>query len=264
MVKLGDWLSEGWEIVKDDMATFAIASFLAMLISGVTLGICAGPMSVGLFMMVHDKLRGEDIAIGDVFKGFQKFGPSFLVIVIVAIASSVVGFLLGLTGVGSVLMPFVGIAIGGAMFFTFQIIAESDMGGIDAMKMSWEKVKDDFLMFCVAYLVYSLIAQLGVIACVVGIFITTPVMMAAMGVAYRDIFGLSGAPEAAPAAAPAAPAAPEAPTAEAPKAEAPAEDVEVPDESGWEEPAEEETAEAPEAPEAEESSDEDDDSDWST
>lgn len=254
MVKLGDWLSEGWEIVKDDLGTFAIAGLLAALIGSITFGICAGPMAVGLFMMVNDKLRGNSIAIGDVFKGFQKFGPAFVVFILILIASAVIGFVLGMTGIGTVLGPFVGIAIGGAMFFAFQIVAEQDVGGVDAMKMSWEKTKEDYLMFCVAYLVYTLIAQLGVIACIVGVFVTTPVAFAAMGVAYRDVFSLPGA---AAAPAPAAPEAPEPPKPEGPAApEAPAEeDTEPPSESGWEEPSEES--------ESEESSDESEDSDWS-
>lgn len=130
--------------MKEDIGTFAIGSFLATLIGSITFGICAGPMAVGLFMMVHGKLRGNSIEIGNVFKGFQKFGPAFVVFILILIASSVIGFVLGITGIGAVLGPFVGIAIGGAMFFAFQIVAEQDVGGVDAMKMSWEKTKSVF------------------------------------------------------------------------------------------------------------------------
>ena len=201
MVKLGDWLGEAWEIVKGDMVTFALATLVAGILASTL--ILAGPMYVGFFIMVNKKLRGEQISVGDIFEGFQKFAPSLVAFLIMAIGGGVVGFLLSITGVGAFLAPFLGILIGGAMFYTFQIIAATDADGVAAIKMSWEKTKSDYLMYCVTYLVYGLVAQLGIIACMVGIFVTCAIMGVAMGVAYRDNFGLEGT-----AAAPAAPEAP--------------------------------------------------------
>ncbi len=220
MVKLGDWLSEAWEIVKGDMVTFALATLVAGLLASTV--ILAGPMCVGFFIMVNKKLRGEQISVGDIFEGFQKFAPSLVAYLIIAIGGGVIGFVLGITGVGTLLAPFLGLLIGGAMFYTFQIIAATDADGITAMKTSWEKTKSNYVMYCVTYLVYGLIAELGIIACIVGVFVTTAIMGVAMAVAYRDNFGLEGT-AAAPAAPPAAPA-PEAPppTAPAPAPPAPA------------------------------------------
>jgi len=221
MVKLGDWLSEAWEIVKGDMVTFALATLVAGILASTL--ILAGPMYVGFFIMVNKKLRGEQISVGDIFEGFQKFAPSLVAFLIIAIGGGVIGFLLSITGVGTILAPFLGILIGGAMFYTFQIIAATDADGVTAIKMSWEKTKSDYLMYCVTYLVYGLIAELGVIACIVGVFVTFAIMGVAMGVAYRDNFGLEGT-AAAPAAPPTAPAetpAPPPPAAPAPEPPAP-------------------------------------------
>jgi len=46
-------------------------------------------MNVGLYMMLGKRMRGEVVAIGDVFKGFQKFGPAFLLGLILGIALGV-------------------------------------------------------------------------------------------------------------------------------------------------------------------------------
>ena len=250
MVKMGDWLSEAWGIVKGDMVTFALATLVAGLLAGT--GILAGPMYVGFFIMVNKKLRGEQISVGDIFEGFQKFAPSLVAFLIVAIGGGLVGFLLTLTGVGAFIAPFLGLLIGGAIFYTFQIIAATDVDGVTAIKMSWEKVKPDYLMYCVTYLVYALVAQLGLIACIVGVFVTAAIMGVAMAIAYRDNFGMDGvaaAPAPPPAAPPAPPPAavgpapepkpeePAAPVAEAPLPEPPAPEPSAPEPADMAEPS---------------------------
>ncbi len=47
MIKIGDWLSEGWALIKDDIVTFAVAALLVGLIGSLTLGICLPALSVG-------------------------------------------------------------------------------------------------------------------------------------------------------------------------------------------------------------------------
>ncbi len=206
MVRLGEWLSEGWALIKDDIVTFAVATLLAGLVGSITLGICAAPLSAGLFMMLFAKMRGEPVAIGDVFKGFQKFGPAFVMMLVVMVATGLVSFLLSLTGIGAFIAPLLGIVVGGATFYALPMIAATEVGPIDSIKVSWEKVKPNFAMYCVTYFVYALVMQIGAIACIVGAFVTTPLGLAAMALAYRENFGLDGAaPAAVPPAVPPAP-----------------------------------------------------------
>ncbi|MFP3903383.1 MAG: hypothetical protein ACLFWB_03975 [Armatimonadota bacterium] len=260
MVKLGDWLSEGWEIVKEDWLTYGVAALLASLIGGITFGICAPPMAVGMFMMIDKKMKGQQPAIGDVFGGFQKFGPSFVAAILVGLGVFVVVVVLNFIPiVGQIAGAILGFVVGGAMFYMFPLIADTDIGGVDAIKRSWEHTQPEIVMYSVTYLVYSLVAQLGVIACGIGIFVSWPIMLAAQMVAYRDVVTSEGG--AAPAEP--APAAPEAPPAAPSKPQAPAEEEEAPAESGWEDTSEEEES-APEAdaPEADEGAG-DEDRDWS-
>lgn len=262
MVKLGDWLSEGWALVSQDLWTWILAALLAGLIGTVSLGICMPALSVGLYMMAFAKMRGEEIAPGDVFKGFSKFGPAFVAALVVAIGAGIVGMVLQVIPIiGQIASILLGVAVGAVVFYTFQLIAETSIGAIDAIKRSFEKVKPDLLMYAVTAFVYGLISSVGAALCGIGALFTTPLIVGAMAMAYRDNFELEGV--AAPAAGPGpAPAAPEAPPAAPPKPQAPAEE-EAPAESGWEDTSEEEES-APEAdaPEGDESSG-DKDSDWS-
>ena len=234
MVKLGDWLSEGWGLIKDDIVTFAVAALLAGLIGGVTIGICAPAMMVGLYMMVNSRMRGEPVEIGDVFKGFQKFGPAFVAALLIGIASFAIGFLAGyIPVVGGIIGAVIGWVISGAMFYMYAIIAVQQVGSIEAISISWEKTKPDLAMYTVTCFVYSLISALGIVACFVGVFVTMPLMVAAIAVAYRDNFGLEGT-AAAPAAPPAAPAetpVPPPPAAPAPEPPAPTPEPPAPEPS---------------------------------
>lgn len=235
MVKIGDWLSEGWALIKDDIVTFAVASLLAGIITVVTLTICAPAMTVGLYMMVFKKMRGEQVAIGDVFQGFQKFGPAFVVYLVVGIGAGIVGVVINLIPViGQIISPLVGFIIGAVIFYTWQLVAEREIGPIEAITASLDKVKPDFVMYCVCALVYGLINAVGMAICGIGALVTTPLVMAATALAYRDNFGMEGvaaAPASPPAAPPAPPPAAVGPAPE-PKPEepaAPAPEVSLPD-----------------------------------
>jgi uncharacterized membrane protein len=94
--------------------------------------------------------------------------------------------------------------VGGLLMFALPLVADKRMDGIEAMKLSVETLKDEWLMAAVFSLVLGLIATVGLLACGVGILVAGPVILLAEALLYRAYF-----PEAA--AAPAAPPAPSEP-----------------------------------------------------
>ena len=188
MIKIGDWLSEGWALIKDDIVTFAVAALLVGLIGSLKLGICLPALSVGLFMMVFKKMRGETIAIGDVFQGFSKFGPAFVAVIVLAVAVGLIGVVLNFIPIlGQIAASLLGVVVGGAMFYLLPLIATTDISGIDAIKASLEKTKPQIVMYSVTAFVYSLVSGLGAIACFVGQFVTWPLTIAAMAGLPRQL-----------------------------------------------------------------------------
>lgn len=229
MVRISEWLSEGWALVKDDIVTFAVAALLAGVIGAVTAGICMAPLMVGLYMMAFAKMKGEPVAIGDVFKGFQKFGPAFVASLLIVIAAGVVGVVLNLIPVvGQIAASLLGFAVGAATFYTMQLIAVSDISPVEAIQQSFEKVKDNFLMYCLAAFLFGLVNSVGAAICGIGALVTMPIVVMAGALAYRDNFAMPGGaaqPNFSAPAVPVAPVAPAPPTAmptpEPPKPEPP-------------------------------------------
>lgn len=189
-ISLGDWLSGGWQVYKENGALMSAATLLAAVLGTVTIGILAGPMLMGLFRMTFKTMRGERPEIGDLFNWQGKFLQAFLTFLIFALVHA------GLTGLGNnsvhgllslVVTPLLTVMLG----LTMSSIAER---GLDVAKAINEVGRlifsRDALMWWVAGLVFAAIAGGGFIVCGVGVLITLPWMISASAVAYRDVFGI--------------------------------------------------------------------------
>lgn len=188
MVKTGEWLSEAWELVKEDLWQHVLIMLVLGLLSSIPL---IGPaLSAGYILIILRKLRDRSYkpAVGELFEGFQYFVPALLV--------GIVGGLIASLGV---IACIVGVfATSALVMFAMPLVVDRKMDFWPAIQASMEKVKPDLVAWSVFVLLISLVYAAGSIACGVGIFVTGPVAFVAIVIAYRDVFGLSG--EAAPAA----------------------------------------------------------------
>src|SRR5262245_24231379 len=50
-IALGDWLSGGWQVYRENWALMSVATLFGALMGAVTIGILAGPMLMGMFRM---------------------------------------------------------------------------------------------------------------------------------------------------------------------------------------------------------------------
>jgi hypothetical protein len=227
-VKIGDWLREGWELVKDEWLTFSVAGLLVMLVGGGACGILLGPMMIGLYRMCFRRMRREPVQIGDVFQGFESFATGFgvwglmflatLPFIAIRMAAQFGGQMLiqqqagSGSGSGSQYLPllmivqFAGIAIQAIgqvavqtiWLFAFQRATDRPtISSMDAIRDSYEMVKRAPVMFVLCAVVFGIVQGLGVLACCVGSFFTYALVAMAGACAYRDCFGLAAAPQPA-------------------------------------------------------------------
>ncbi len=168
-------------------------------------------MNCGIAMMVLRKRLYGRVEVGNVWDGMKRFGPAFLAFLIVLcigmatslvsggpqIAISIIapdnqGALMAANLWNMVASAILGALVGGATFFVFPHIAARNVGPVEALQASWEIFRRNWLMFALTAFVYQLIAQLGLVACCVGVLVTAPLAAAAMVHAYIDHFGLQG------------------------------------------------------------------------
>lgn len=221
-VKWGEWIGEGWQMFVNQwlgwvlimlvflilimiplapVYAFVIAAQLASAGSGdvpveppaffwvflpvfylvIILG--ASFLMAGAYRAAFKQMRGGQVSVSDLFSG----GDVFL-----RVAGGVV--LTGLlTAAGAIFCILPGFIAVGLFYFTVPLIIDKNLGVIDAMKASLEVTKARWYMFALFAIVVSLLAQVGSVACGVGMLATFPLYFTINTVAFRDLFGVQGA-----------------------------------------------------------------------
>jgi uncharacterized membrane protein len=76
--------------------------------------------------------------------------------------------------------------------FTYPLIADRNLGTVDAIKTSLDVTKQNPVMFILFGIVAHLVGGIGIIACCIGVIFTAPLLITTVSCAYRDCFGAPG------------------------------------------------------------------------
>jgi uncharacterized membrane protein len=175
----GIWIGAGWEMVKADLGTFVLAALVLVALSSMVPIIIQGPLIIGFHLFCIKKLLNKPAELGDLFKGFNFFVPALVASLLISLFSTI-----------GMIACLVGALVVGAMYkFTYLFILDKRMDFWPAMQASHAVVKNDYFGFTMFLLLIALVDLLGLICCIVGIFVAMPVGLAAITVAYRDIVG---------------------------------------------------------------------------
>lgn len=194
---IGKVISRSFDVLFKNVVVLAVAMFLAELIGGVTIGILMGPMLAGMVIISLKLLRGETAEIGDVFKGMDKFGPAFLVLLLTYLAVGAIW----LATIIFALIPFLGILvtvllwiclgiasplIGAFVAFALCAIVDKNLDLSGAFKFAIDRIKANPLEIWVLALVLGILSSIGSIACGIGVFVTAPIFILGMTIMYLE------------------------------------------------------------------------------
>jgi uncharacterized membrane protein len=175
----GRWISAGWSMVTADLGNFALVGLIYVLVNSVASIVTQGPLQVGLHMFCTRKLFKRRTDVGDLFKGFDYFLPSFVAMLIIGV----------FVFAGSLLCVIPGLVLAAMYKFTFLFIFDKKMDFWPAMEASHAVVKGDYFGFTMFMIVMALINVLGFLCCIVGLLVTIPMSVAAITVAYSECVG---------------------------------------------------------------------------
>ena len=82
----------------------------------------------------------------------------------------------------------VGIAIQVFFYFTYLLIVDRKLTGVQAITTSFRAACANFVGILLLILLTALLTMVGLLACYVGMFFVLPVNFAAVAVAYRKVF----------------------------------------------------------------------------
>jgi hypothetical protein len=218
-------ISQGWELIKKNYWMYFGITILAMIIGGciplVSLFL-VGPIMVGVYYTLLRDMRGEPVDFGMMFKGFDKFVPAMVVGLIQAVPGIIFQIIQWTFDIGRLFMVrgsgggryrggdpdltgpmalFTGVYLIMALgfmvfsfiwsisfFFVMEIMAEHEIGPIDAIKLSARAAWSNFGGIFLLCLLLGLMMIASVFALCVGVFFFMPLMYAALAVAYRQVF----------------------------------------------------------------------------
>jgi hypothetical protein len=219
-VNIGSCISRGWRLVKGNLGLTVGATLLVMLCNqasgfipflGIILSILVqGPLLGGLNVFYLKLIRGEPAGMADAFSGFsKKFWPlcgtfvlmmllvyAFVIPAVAILAPSLIKMQSGsapdfsplffvLLGIGLLGMLWLAISF----IFALPLCADLELGPWNALRASFRVVSRHWFAVFGLVFVGGLLSMLGLIACIVGVFLTMPIFYAATLYAYEDIFG---------------------------------------------------------------------------
>ena len=219
VIKPVECVKEAWALIKDQYWLFLGIIFVGVFIGGAVPIVLIGPMMVGIYICLFRRMRGEPVEFGMLFKGFDHFAQSLIaallqmipmVIVIAPMYMIMFGFmmtmmprgggmdagessrfvfsLLGLELVFVAVILTVAIIVTIFFLFAFPLIADRNLSGVEAVKLSIKAARANFGGVLGLILVNVGLGILGVLACYVGAFFVAPITMTSYAVAYRRVF----------------------------------------------------------------------------
>jgi len=194
-----------------------IALAAVFLGSLVPFGLLFGPMMVGLYMCYADRERGRQVEFGTLFKGFDQFVNTLiamlimvgltLVVMIPLVLIVITVFFFGLQNNGGngltasvilvlitcyLIMFLIVFLIQLPFIFTFQLIADRDVTGPQAVSMSFKAIQKNFIGCIFLAFALALASMFASACCFIPAILLMPISFGVLFLTYRDIFGPSG------------------------------------------------------------------------
>lgn len=172
------------QIVATNPFEFLFGGIVMGVLSLATLGLMAGPASGGIVAMALKRSRNEEIDVGDAFRGFENFTANFLV-----------GLgLLVMILLGCCLFLFPGIVLAGLFGFALPAAVDRPITAGAAFKRARILAQRDLLAQAIFVAVVGALGAAGAVFLLIGTFVTMPIALTALTLAYLDAARPAGAP----------------------------------------------------------------------
>lgn len=180
-------LTRGWDLV---MARFWLSIGVAavcLVVMGVPL--LYGPAMAGLFWFFLRRIRTGNGTIEDAFEPFK----------VVLLHSFLAGLVVSvLVSIGAMLCLLPGLFLAALWTFVWPLLMDYRLEFWPAMEVSRRVALRNLGGIVVLWCLSALLLLAGWLLCGIGVFFTTPIVIAAHAYAYEDLFGIKPGPEQSP------------------------------------------------------------------
>jgi hypothetical protein len=212
-------LRDGWLLIKDRYWLFLGISVVGVLLGSLgPLGILMGPLMCGIHYCLIRQEQRKRVEFDMLFKGFDYFLQSWIAtlimivpMIILLVPFYVVFFVVMLKAMPDqrhnappdpkalmtlfvtmgglfLVVVFIAMIVHVVFFFVYPLIVDRRLDGVDAVKVSARAAFANFWGILGLTLLNGILGLLGVMCCYVGTFFVMPISIAAVWVAYRQVF----------------------------------------------------------------------------
>ncbi len=188
---IGACFNIAFAALKRDLLNIVLANFVIGLVITLVCGLglipfigwiavilLVPPLVIGFIRFNAKCVRGQPATLGDCFSGFDVFGTSVLSYILMVL----------LVLVGTVLCILPGIYLAIAYTFVWNLLADRKGSAWECLEMSRQAVTAHWGWALLLMFVASLLAYAGIIACIIGVFVTMPFYGLMLAAAYDRLF----------------------------------------------------------------------------
>ncbi len=182
-------ISRSWVLYKENFWLLVGASLVCTLVIMFSVGILAGPMTAGLFIVISKIMKkDESVGIGNLFDGFSFFLPTFLIFLIWGVVSILINVALSfIPFVGQIAAMIFGYAFSAFVFIAVVKIVTKNQTFAESSRSAFELLKANFWPLIGLYFIGAVVSAIGALALVVGVFFTIPLGYVIYIIAAKDV-----------------------------------------------------------------------------
>jgi uncharacterized membrane protein len=173
---IGACLTDAFAALKRDFWNIVLVNIVGLFLCCFI--VTVPPLVIGLVRFNAKTLAGQKGSFDDLFGGFAEFGTSWLMFIVMIL----------LLAVGFALCYLPGIYLSIAWMFAWNLLADRRGSFWECLEMSRQAVTAHWGWALLLAIVAQVIANAGLIACLVGVFATMPLYGLMLAAAYRRLF----------------------------------------------------------------------------
>lgn len=190
-------IERSWGIVQQNVLALVGGAFAILVIESLANVVAAklrlpavghlvlgGPLQLAYFGMALRAARGGTPELAEVFSGFNRFLPAFVANLVMTVAA--LGILL------CIVPGFVALTL---LMLTYCYMSDRNADVGQALRSSYETTMASFKSWALLFLVVCLLNLAGSLACGVGVFISMPVTVVMIALAYDQVERGTASPE---------------------------------------------------------------------
>lgn len=175
------------DLYRQNVKVLLLATLVAAVGSMITFGILSGPLVGGLLMLCLKLIRGETAEVSEVFAHFDKFLPTFLIVIAMWAAMFIAMILGQIPIIGSLFLFVIGPAIGMVFILAIGYIVDQNYTPVNALQQALQCFLVNPVMIWLYSFAIGMLSTIGAILFGAGVILTMPIGTIGMAIAYWEL-----------------------------------------------------------------------------